>query len=186
MGTLAELAGRASVCTACPELVASRSGVVVGTFPEGARVLLVGEAPGAEEDTAGVPFVGRSGKLLNELLAAAGLERDQVAVTNVAKCRPPRNRKPAAAEVERCRHWLERQVELAEPRVVCALGGTAAAWALGRRSVRLASERERVHECIGRPLVVTYHPSAAIRGGRESMQHARLREDLGRLAELAG
>ena len=170
-------------CTACPELAASRKQVVPGTRPPGAEVLLVGEAPGAQEDEAGVPFVGRSGQLLDGLLGEAGLRREQVAVANVLKCRPPANRKPKRAEVGRCRPWLERQVELVDPTVVVALGGTAAEWFFGA-GARIAVLRTEVQRVAGRPVVVTYHPSAAIRFGPNGAPLAALREDLAVAAGL--
>lgn len=188
-GTWAELAGMAARCVACPELAAARTQVVVGTAPPTARVLLIGEAPGAREDETGVPFVGRAGQLLDELLAQAGLPRDHAAVVNVLKCRPPGNRKPAGDEIAHCTPWLARQIELVDPRVVGALGGTAAAWALGRQ-VRIGQERGRVLRLSGqndradRPLVVTYHPAAA-RFGRRGGQLTALRDDLRLVAELA-
>jgi DNA polymerase len=170
-------------CTACAELAASRTRVVPGTRPPGAAVLLVGEAPGAQEDEAGVPFVGRSGQLLDGLLTEAGLRRDQVAVANVLKCRPPANRKPRRAEVGRCRPWLERQLELVDPTVVVALGGTATEWFFGA-GARIAALRTQVQRVGSRPVVVTYHPSAAIRFGPNGAPLAALREDLGVAAGL--
>ncbi|MGZ4589542.1 MAG: uracil-DNA glycosylase [Actinomycetes bacterium] len=181
-----ELAGAIRCCTACPELVVSRTKVVPGIEPTDhshAGVLLVGEAPGAQEDEAGVPFVGRSGQLLDSLLAEAGLSRDQVGVANVLKCRPPANRKPRRAEVARCRPWLTRQIELADPRVLVALGGTAAEWFFGT-GARIAALRENVHDYDGRSLVVTYHPSAAIRFGPNGAPLAALRDDLVRVSRL--
>lgn len=173
-------------CIACPELVASRTTVVAGARPwdqSRAAVMLVGEAPGAQEDLAGLPFVGRSGQLLDSLLAEAGLDRSSVAVANVLKCRPPGNRKPRRAEVARCRPWLTRQIELADPRVVVALGGTAAEWFFGP-GARIAELREQVRDHGGRPLVVTYHPSAAIRFGPNGAPLAALRDDLAAVARL--
>ncbi|MQA83247.1 MAG: uracil-DNA glycosylase [Streptosporangiales bacterium] len=187
--TWPELAAVATRCVACPELAAARTQVVVGTWPPGARALLVGEAPGAREDETGVPFVGRAGGLLDELLADAGLPRERVAVANVLKCRPPGNRKPTREEIARCTPWLARQIALVDPLVVGVLGGTAAAWALGRQ-VRIAEARGRVLELAvsdggtGRPLVVTYHPAAAARFGRYGGPMAALREDLRLVAEL--
>jgi uracil-DNA glycosylase family 4 len=183
----AELAGSVLGCTACPELVASRTTVVAGVLPPGATgadVLLVGEAPGAQEDQAGVPFVGRSGRLLDSLLEEAGLPRDRVGVANVLKCRPPGNRKPRRAEVTRCRPWLERQVTLAAPRVIVALGGTATEWFFGP-GARITALRGEVHDWAGRALVVTYHPSAAIRFGPRGAPLAALRDDLRTVASLA-
>jgi uracil-DNA glycosylase family 4 len=174
-------------CVACPELAASRTRVVPGEAPPGADVLLVGEAPGAQEDETGVPFVGRSGQLLDGLLGDAGLRRDQVAVANVLKCRPPANRKPRRAEVTRCRPWLDRQVDLVDPVVVVALGGTAAEWFVGP-GARIAALREQGRmtplQHRGRRLLVTYHPSAAIRFGPRGAPLAALREDLAEVARV--
>ena len=183
MRTWAELADVAVGCLACPELVCSRSSVVVGTCPPGAQVLFVGEAPGAAEDAAGTPFVGKSGQLLDRLLTEVGLLRDRVAVANVLKCRPPGNRKPRAAEVENCRPWLARQISLADPSVVCTLGGTAAEWMFGR-GVRIAGLRLSPQTYDGRRVVTTYHPSAAIRFGPAGIPMAALREDLELVARL--
>lgn len=183
MRTWLELAVVAAGCEACPDLVCSRSSVVVGFRPPGAGVLFVGEAPGAAEDAAGVPFVGKSGQLLDRLLAEVGLVRDRVAVANVLKCRPPGNRKPRAIEVERCRPWLARQIELADPVVICTLGGTAAEWMFGR-GVRIASLRSSPQTYEGRRVVATYHPSAAIRFGPLGEPMAALREDLELVARL--
>ena len=179
-----DLTARVRGCVACPELVAVRTHVVAGVRPEGADVLLVGEAPGAQEDAAGVPFVGRSGQLLDTLLAEAGLPRDRVAVANVLKCRPPANRKPRRGEVERCRPWLARQIELVDPAVVVALGGSAAEWFFGA-GARIASLREQPQSYGGRPVLVTYHPSAAIRFGPNGAPLAALRADLVAAARLA-
>jgi uracil-DNA glycosylase len=179
----AELAAGARACTACPELAAARRSVVVGSAPPGARLLLVGEAPGASEDETGEPFVGRAGRLLDEVLAGAGLDRPATAVVNVVKCRPPGNRLPARGEVEACRGWLERQVALVDPELVVSLGLTATRWWLGR-SVALGASRGRVHEVAGRRVLATYHPSAAIRFGPAGAPLASLREDFALAARL--
>lgn len=178
-----EVAAGCRACTACPELVRSRSQVVVGEAPAGARAVLVGEAPGAQEDAAGRPFVGRAGQLLDELLAGAGLRRNQVAVLNVVQCRPPGNRAPRSDEVARCRGWLERKLELAGLDLVCALGLTSASWFLGRGE-SLSRLRGRVHQVAGRRVVVTYHPAAAVRFGPAGAPRAALAEDLALLARL--
>ena len=182
-----ELVAVVQGCVACDELAASRTRVVAGQGPPDAEVLLVGEAPGAQEDETGVPFVGRSGQLLDQLLGEAGLRREQVAVANVLKCRPPANRTPRRAEVARCRPWLTRQVELLDPRVVVALGSTAAAWFFGP-SARIGALRQlSLAEPLtydGRALLVTYHPSAAIRFGPNGEPLAALRADLSRVAAL--
>ncbi|MDP9396269.1 MAG: uracil-DNA glycosylase [Actinomycetota bacterium] len=176
-GSWAELAVACGGCVACPELVASRRHVVPGACPPGADVLLVGEAPGAQEDETGQPFVGRSGQLLDELLAAAGIARAGVAVANTVKCRPPGNRTPRRSELVACRPWLERQIELADPLLVVTLGGTAASWVLGP-GARLGASRGVLHDYGGRPVLVTYHPSAAIRFGPNGAPRAALAEDL--------
>jgi DNA polymerase len=170
-------------CPRCPELVATRTQVVPGVRPLGARVLLVGEAPGAQEDVAGEPFVGRSGQLLDSLLAEAGLPRTAVAVSNVVKCRPPGNRTPRRAEVANCRDWLAGQIAAADPEVVVGLGTTALQWFLGP-AARIGAARGTVHQWQGRRLVVTYHPSAAIRFGPRGQPLAALREDLRLVAGL--
>ena len=179
----AELAAAAQTCVACPELAASRTTVVVGDAPPGARLALVGEAPGAEEDRTGRPFVGRAGALLDRLLAEAGLDRSGVAVVNVLQCRPPGNRTPTATEATRCRGWLERKLHLIAPELVVTLGRSAAAAFLGR-GVRLASVRGEVHEVDGRRILPTYHPSAAIRFGPNGAPLAALRADLRAAAGL--
>jgi uracil-DNA glycosylase family 4 len=166
-------------CTRCPELVAARTTVVVGDTPEGARLLLMGEAPGAAEDASGRPFVGRSGQLLDRLLAEAGLPRDQVAVLNTVKCRPPANRLPTRLETVSCRPWTTAQLEQLRPPLVVTLGLTSAVWFLGRTT--LAAVRGRVHEVDGpleRGVLPTYHPAAALRGGPNGEPMRLLREDL--------
>ncbi|MGY1744583.1 uracil-DNA glycosylase [Blastococcus sp. SYSU D00695] len=175
----AALAGAARGCVACPELAAARQHVVVGDVPASGRprFVLVGEAPGATEDETGRPFVGRSGALLDQLLAEAGLDRGQAAVLNVVKCRPPGNRTPRAPEVARCSGWLRRQLELLAPPVVVALGLSSAKWFLGPRTV-LAQVRGRPHEVDGRAVWATYHPSAAIRFGPNGAPRAGLLADL--------
>ena len=179
----AELAAAARTCAACPELAASRTTVVAGDAPAGARLALVGEAPGAEEDRTGRPFVGKAGALLDQLLAEAGLDRRGVAVVNVLQCRPPGNRPPTATEATRCRGWLERKLHLIAPELVVTLGLSAAATFLGR-GVRLASVRGAVHEVDGRRILPTYHPSAAIRFGPNGAPLAALRADLRTAAGL--
>jgi uracil-DNA glycosylase len=175
----ASLAAVNRPCVACPELAAARQHVVVGDLPASGRprLVLVGEAPGATEDETGRPFVGRSGALLDLLLAEAGLFRADAAVLNIVKCRPPGNRTPKAFEVARCSGWLRRQLELLDPPVVVALGLSAAKWFLGPRTV-LAQVRGRPHEVEGRSVWATYHPSAAIRFGPNGAPRAGLLVDL--------
>ena len=176
------LAALARSCTACPELAAGRTQVVVGQLVPGARLMVMGEAPGADEDRTGEPFVGRSGRLLDELLAEVGVARADVAVLNTVKCRPPGNRTPTRAESATCRPWAERQVELARPAVVVALGLSATRWWLGPTS--LSAARGRLHERDGVQVLATYHPSAALRWGPQGEPRRLLREDLALAARL--
>ncbi len=173
------LADVARSCVACPELATARQHVVVGDLPASGRprFVLVGEAPGATEDETGRPFVGRSGALLDQLLAEAGLARSEAAVLNIVKCRPPANRTPKAPEVARCSGWLRRQLELLDPPVVVALGLSSAKWFLGPRTV-LGEVRGRPHLWEGRAVWATYHPSAAIRFGPNGAPRAGLLADL--------
>ncbi len=132
--SLAEsLAGECGACRRCG-LAATRQQVVVGRGNTNARLLLVGEAPGAEEEACGQPFVGRSGRLLEAMLAAAGLDSERdLYIANVIKCRPPGNRKPSRTEIEACRPWLERQIALVQPQLVLLVGATALEALLGIR-----------------------------------------------------
>lgn len=181
------LAARIQGCAACVDLAAQRTNVVIGALPErtapssGSLVMLVGEAPGANEDETGLPFVGKAGQLLDELLADVGLPRESVAVTNVLKCRPPHNRKPLRGEVANCRPWLEAQLSIADPEIVVALGGTAVEWFFGA-GAKIAALRGSFHDVGGRRVLPTYHPSAAIRFGPRGMPRAALREDLALVA----
>ena len=184
----ASLAAVARSCVACPELAATRKHVVVGDVPASGRplVALVGEAPGATEDETGRPFVGRSGALLDQLLAEAGLDRGETAVLNVVKCRPPGNRTPKAPEVARCSGWLRRQLELLDPPAIVALGLSAAKWFLGPRTVLARAREQGPQPWDGRGLYVTYHPSAALRFGPKGAPRAALAADLRQVAHLVG
>jgi DNA polymerase len=188
MDTWTAVAAEIAACTACAELAAARQRVVVGeraVVGEGGGLVLVGEAPGAAEDAAGRPFVGKAGQLLDRTLAEVGLDRGQVAVLNVLKCRPPGNRAPKRDEVARCRPFLERQLALLAPSLVVALGLSAVTWFLGRR-VTLAGTRGTVHEVSGLRVLATYHPSAAIRFGPNGAPMAALREDLAYAKKVVG
>lgn len=185
--SLPDLAALAVVlpgCTACPELVAARHTVVVGAVPAGARLLLMGEAPGAQEDLTGQPFVGRSGQLLDRVLADVGIDRSAVAILNTVKCRPPRNRPPTTLESQRCRGWAERQLALIDPALVVPLGLSATRWFLGPTT--LSAVRGRVHEVQGHRVLPTYHPSAALRWGPDGEPARLLRADLAEAARLVG
>jgi uracil-DNA glycosylase family 4 len=149
-------------CTACG-LHAGRRQAVIGVGDERADWLLVGEAPGAEEDRLGEPFVGQAGRLLDAMLAALALKRGQnVYIANVLKCRPPGNRNPEPAEVAQCTPYLLRQIALIEPRLIVAMGRFAAQTLLATDAT-IASLRGRVHRYAGVPLIVTYHPAYLLR-----------------------
>jgi DNA polymerase len=149
-------------CTACG-LCRTRNKSVPGVGDPHAQWLLVGEAPGAEEDARGEPFVGQAGRLLDNMLAALGLARGRnVYIANVLKCRPPNNRAPEPSEADACRPYLERQVALIQPRLIVALGKSAASLLLNTDAT-IASLRGRVHRYQGIPLVVTYHPAYLLR-----------------------
>ena len=149
-------------CTACG-LHKSRTRTVLGVGDEQADWMLVGEAPGAEEDRLGEPFVGQAGRLLDNMLAALGMRRgENVYIANVLKCRPPGNRNPEPEEVARCTPHLAEQIALIEPRLIVAMGRFAAQ-ALLDTDATIASLRGRVHRYAGVPLVVTYHPAYLLR-----------------------
>jgi len=171
-------------CTACSDLAATRTTVVVGEAPAGVRLALVGEAPGAHEDAAGRPFVGRGGGLLETVLAEVGVRRDEIALLNVLKCRPPANRPPRPIEAANCRPWLHQQLALVGPAVTVALGLTATRWFLGRTTT-LGAVRGRAHPSpAGGVVIPTYHPSAALRFGPAGAPLAALRADLGYAVSL--
>jgi uracil-DNA glycosylase family 4 len=155
------LAARVRDCTTC-RLHESRTHAVPGEGPADARLVVVGEGPGANEDAQGRPFVGRAGDLLNDILAAIACPRETVYITNVVKCRPPENRKPAADEAEACLPYLHRQLAMIRPKVILAMGSTAAE-ALLKVKAPLSALRTKVHDWRGIPLVVTYHPAALLR-----------------------
>lgn len=156
-----ELRDCVSHCTRC-ELSQSRTNTVFGVGNPNADWLVVGEAPGAEEDRRGEPFVGRAGKLLDEMLRAIGQSRDSVFIANILKCRPPNNRDPKAQEASACRQYLERQIELLQPKIILAVGRIAAQNLLASDEP-VGRMRGRPHELDGIPLVVTYHPAYLLR-----------------------
>jgi DNA polymerase len=157
-----DLAADIDACNACG-LCRTRQRSVPGVGDPHARWMFVGEAPGADEDVRGEPFVGQAGKLLDNMLAALGLNRHEgVYIANVLKCRPPGNRTPEPPEAEACRPYLERQIALVRPSLIVALGRSAASLLLGTDAT-IASLRGRVHRWQSIPLVVTYHPAYLLR-----------------------
>lgn len=165
-----------SGCQLCPALVQNRTQTVLGVGNCTADWMVIGEAPGAEEDRQGEPFVGRAGQLLNAMLEAMGLQRQQVYIANVLKCRPPSNRDPQPEEAANCEHFLLSQVELIRPRIILALGRIAAQNLL-KTEETLGRLRGRVHAFGPNriPLVITYHPAYLLRSPE---QKARAWEDL--------
>ena len=155
------IAREVAPCTQC-KLARTRTQTVFGTGSPDAGVVFVGEAPGREEDERGEPFVGRAGQLLNDILKAIGLRREDVYICNILKCRPPENRDPEGDEVEACEPYLKRQLEIIDPAVICCLGRHAAHTLL-RTNATLGALREQVHFYGSVPVIVTYHPAALLR-----------------------
>ncbi len=177
---LDELAIEASACTRCP-LAGGRTTVVFGVGDPAADLMFVGEAPGRDEDLQGEPFVGRSGQLLDRLvLEELGLTRDRFYIANTLKCRPPANRDPRPEEIDTCRPFLDRQIELVDPKVVVTLGNFSTRLLLSTTE-RITALRGRTYPFAGRLLVPTFHPAAALRGGGEVL--AKMRADLIRAKE---
>jgi DNA polymerase len=179
---LLELHGQVRDCTACP-LHLTRIQAVPGYGPVTARVMAVGEAPGENEDREGKPFVGAAGRLLTSLLESAGLDRRDIYITNIVKCRPPRNRDPEPIEVEACSHYLDEQIALLQPDVILLLGRHALARLLpGAGGIsRLHGERLRHNDRVFVPL---YHPAAALyNGGLRETLEADMRRVRGYLAD---
>ncbi len=181
---LKALLAQARSCTRCPDLAATRKTVVFGSGNADAEVMFVGEAPGATEDEQGLPFVGRAGKLLSQLLEEIGLSREEVFIANTLKCRPPGNRDPLPIEIDNCHEYLLRQVELIEPTVICTLGNfSTKLLRADPTGITKLHGREEVIE-LGRRAVrlyPIYHPAAALYTPR---MLETLREDFARLPEL--
>jgi uracil-DNA glycosylase family 4 len=149
-------------CTRCSELAAGRTQTVFGVGNPNARLMFIGEAPGADEDRQGEPFVGRAGQLLTRIIEACRLTRDQVYIANVIKCRPPGNRNPLPDEVINCRGYLERQVAIIRPEFICCLGAVAAQAVL-KTEMSIGRLRGKFHDYEGIPVVCTYHPAYLLR-----------------------
>ncbi|MFW9918281.1 MAG: uracil-DNA glycosylase [Candidatus Thorarchaeota archaeon] len=168
-------------CTNCP-LHASRINPVPGEGSADAKIMFVGEAPGAQEDKTGRPFVGRSGEILRELIREIGLSEHEVFITSVLKSRPPNNRTPRKDEVDACIGYLDRQIEVIDPRVIVLLGGVAISSVIG--PWRLNEAHGKFYEAKGRTYFMTYHPAAALRFPETKEV---MREDFQKLlAELSG
>ena len=182
---LAELETTVAGCQRC-DLHGSRRRTVFGTGDSHARCMIIGEAPGAEEDVRGEPFVGRAGQLLNAMLRAIGLSREAVYIANIIKCRPPRNRDPRPEEMLACSAYLRRQIALVEPRVILAVGRVAAQHLAGSRLAigRMRGQRYFYQHSDGGariPIVVTYHPAYLL---RSPLEKRKSWEDLRRARQL--
>lgn len=168
---LSELALTASTCTLCG-LSEGRTNVVFGSGDPDADLMIVGEGPGQREDEQGLPFVGPSGRLLDELLGEIGLARDSVYIANVVKCRPPRNRDPREEEIEACKPYLRSQLQLIDPTVVLTLGNFASKLLL-RTTTGITRLRGHAYPWWNRHLVPTFHPAAALRGSARVLEEMR-------------
>ena len=179
---LAPLRDRVSVCLQCPHLASSRTQTVFGVGNPDAELMFIGEAPGADEDRQGEPFVGRAGQLLTKIIAAMGFSRDDVYIANVLKCRPdmppgePGNRRPTVAEMETCLPYLTEQIEIIRPKVLVALGATAVEGLLGFREP-MGKLRGRWHSYRETPLMITFHPSYLLRN-QSNTEKRKVWEDM--------
>jgi DNA polymerase len=149
-------------CTRCPELAATRTQTVFGVGKMDPDLCFIGEAPGADEDAQGEPFVGAAGQLLNRIIAACGVKREEVYICNILRCRPPGNRTPLPNEAANCRDFLDRTLELIRPKYICCLGACAAQNLL-HSTLSATKLRGRIHDYQGIPVLVTYHPSYLLR-----------------------
>ena len=159
---LAAIRAEIGDCTRCPLAFQGRHKIVFADGDPNARLMFVGEGPGADEDAQGLPFVGRAGQLLNNMINAMGLKREQVYIANVVKCRPPQNRTPEPEEANTCMQFLWQQIDVVRPEVLVALGATAATYLLGRKA-SLAGLRGTIHQLRSSKLIVTYHPAYLLR-----------------------
>jgi uracil-DNA glycosylase family 4 len=162
VAALAILRDEVAACTHCSELAAGRTQTVFGVGPAAARLCFFGEAPGADEDASGIPFVGRAGQLLTKIIEACTLSRDEVYILNVLKCRPPGNRQPLPDEVANCRGFFERQLQVIQPEFICCLG-TSAAHALLQTTEPIGKLRRRWFDYGSARVICTYHPSYLLR-----------------------
>ncbi len=153
-------------CELCEQLVAERNKTVFASGPDDAELVFVGEAPGADEDAQGLPFVGRAGKLLDKIIAAMGFSREEVYICNVLKCRPPGNRNPLPTEAANCWPFLSEQLQAIKPKLIVTLGAPATKRLMGTEE-SIGRMRGVVHDYFGTPLVATYHPAYLLRDPRQ-------------------
>ncbi len=181
---LEALAQRVAGCTRCDVLAKSRTHTVFGAGPLDPDILFLGEAPGADEDRIGEPFIGAAGEVLNSLLHAVGIRREEVYITNLLKCRPPGNRTPLPGELGNCREYIDRQIALIRPKYICCLGGCASQNLLGSTQT-IGKLRGRFHDCKGIPVLCTYHP-AFLLPGRSPEKKRDVWEDMKMLLRRMG
>jgi uracil-DNA glycosylase family 4 len=176
-----ELRDRALVCTAC-RLAETRTNVVFGVGDSRASLMLVGEAPGKNEDMQGEPFVGAAGQLLDELLADIGIRREEVYIANVLKCRPPGNRDPKDDEIDACKGYLREQIRMIHPAVVMTLGNFATKLLVPTEMGITRMRGRRINWWLGATLIPTFHPAAALRGRPEVKEH--MQDDFALVAQV--
>jgi uracil-DNA glycosylase len=179
---LENVCARVGKCSRCAELASSRRNTVFGVGRIGPEICFVGEAPGADEDVQGEPFVGAAGQLLNKIIAACGMKREDVYICNIIKCRPPGNRLPLPSEAANCREFLEEQLELVKPRFICALGACAAQNLLNTTTA-IGRLRGQFHQYKGIPVLCTYHPAYLLRSPDKKRD---VWEDMKKLLERMG
>jgi len=155
-------------CTACPLSRQGRKNVVFGTGNPDAKLMLIGEAPGAGEDAQGIPFIGRAGQLLNHALEAIGVDRSELYITNIVKCRPPKNRTPIPCEIETCKKLiLEKQLKIICPQIICTLGAAATKGLLDDPTLKISKVRGKQAKYNGITILPTYHPAYILRNRKE-------------------
>lgn len=176
------LKDRVTPCARCAELASTRTQTVFGVGPVDVELCFIGEAPGQDEDQRGEPFVGPAGQLLDRIIGACGMKREEVYICNIIKCRPPGNRQPLPNEAANCREYLERQLELVRPKFICALGATAAQNLLGTTQ-SIGRLRGGFQQYQGIPVLCTYHPAYLLRSPEKKKD---VWEDMKRLLERMG
>lgn len=181
-GQLAELAREVARCQRCPHLAATRTQTVFGVGPLDAELCFIGEGPGADEDARGEPFVGLAGQLLNKIIVAMGMRREEVYICNILRCRPPGNRTPNAEEAANCREYLEKTLQLVRPRTICCLGACAAQNLLGSTQ-SIGKMRGLILDYQGTPVFATYHPAYLLRYPEEKK---KVWEDMKKLMKHLG
>lgn len=172
MPTLQVLQEASSTCTGC-SLSRTRKNVVFGSGPSDATIMLIGEAPGQQEDEQGVPFIGRAGNLLDKMLKAINLDRKNIYITNTIKCRPPNNRDPTNSEVQACSSYLDKQIELINPRVIVTTGLVATKRLLGQQDIKMGAVRGKLQDSYkykGRKIFPIYHPAYLLRNPSSKIQ----------------